>query len=951
MNDTIEGRAAQIAAELFGVSGAARQLDGESDLNFLIETEAGERHVLKLHHPATDTAVLDMQDRALNHLAASELTLATPRPRPSLDGHLIARAAWSDGERPARLLSWIEGRPWVAETATPELLELLGRRLGELDRALEQFSHPEEGRADLLWRITAAGEVAVLTAEVDADLRLQVEKVFARFEHEVVPQLAGLPAQVVHHDVNENNIVLDDKGEIAGLIDFGDVVRVPRIAELAVAAAYAAQGFADPTDAFLPLVAGYHATNPLLAAELAVFVDLVKVRLATSVTMAAHQYRQAPDNEYLLISQTGVRPALLVLADADPDLIHFRLRDALGFEASPVARQVRQFFESGEARPVPVVRDIDRLGQELGHGFGAVVPGASETVYVNRGIPVLPGVPVRAPLDGTVAAVGRDWIVLGHRTGDDVGFGIAVGGLDFGGARPTPGDRVHAADQLGTAAPTTRPDWAVDEFPLGVVRIQLQSRQPDSGAVLVDGAPLEDFDVWRSLLPDPNLLIGDPEPPRRRPPRSDSRLIQRRRTNFSTALGLSYAAPVHVVRGEGAHLFDRDGNRWLDLVNNVCHVGHAHPRVVAAAHTQAAVLNTNTRYVHESAVEYARRLVELFPDPLHVCFLVNSGSEANDLALRLARTHTGATDALVLDHAYHGNLTSQIDLSPYKFNRAGGAGQPPGTWVCELPDKYRGRHRDVPIADQGQRYAESVAEQLGRLRAAGRSPAAFYVESLQSCGGQIVLPEGYLPSSFALARAAGAVTVADEIQVGLGRVGRHVWGFELQGVVPDIVTLGKPLGNGHPLAAVVTTPEIARSFANGMEWFNTFGGNPVSAEVGLAVLDVVRDEGLQANARARGDQLKEGLRQASAGHPVIGDVRGEGLFIGIELSLDDRLPATAHAHALKEGIKARGAMVSTDGPDDNVIKIKPPMVLTSADCDWFVEVFEEALTEVEKAMG
>ena len=306
---------------------------------------------------------------------------------------------------------------------------------------------------------------------------------------------------------------------------------------------------------------------------------------------------------------------------------------------------------------------------------------------------------------------------------------------------------------------------------------------------------------------------------------------------MSQALSLAYREPLHIVSGRGAYLYDAGGREFLDLVNNVAHVGHCHPRVVEAGARQMAELNTNTRYLHGSVVDYARRLASTFPDPLHVCFFVNSGSEANDLALRLAAAHTGREDVIVLDHAYHGHLRSTIALSPYKFRDA----KPPRTHIAALPTE---------------------PDALDSLRAAIDAPAAFFAESLQGCGGQIVYPEGYLTAAFEAVRAAGGVCVADEVQVGFGRIGEHFWGFELDGVVPDIVTLGKPIGNGHPLGAVVTTPEIAASFVTGMEYFNTFGGNPVSAEIGLAVLDVIADERLQAHALAMGERLLSGLRDA-----------------------------------------------------------------------------------------
>nr|WP_184844775.1 aminotransferase class III-fold pyridoxal phosphate-dependent enzyme [Kribbella solani] len=915
--------AAQIAGRHFGISGTVRRLDGERDLNYRVSTDDGSRYVLKLHHPDSDPRELDLQNEVLRHLARSSVDLA-PRVVSTASGQSIAQVEWVDGIRYARLLSWLDGVPWADSPATPERMTDLGRRLAEIDVALADFAHPADRRPELAWRITAAPQIAAqamtMAGAIDESLRPVVARVVDRYTQHTRPALRGLPEQVVHHDANEHNILLDASGSVAGIIDFGDVVRVPRITELAVACAYAMQGHDDPIGAILPLVSGYDAIAPLGVAELDVLVDLIAVRLAMSVCMSARQLADDPANTYLGISQAGVRSALITLDGLDRELGTFRLRDHVGFEANPAARSVRQYFESGRAEPAPIVAAGTRPDVTTTH-YGEQV---TEGISLLREVAAVPDSPVYVPLDGVVFEVGDDRVATTHRTPDGTEFWTVIHGIVPG---LEPGTAVERSQSIGRTGPAGR------------VGVQLATHRSGLTTPVRDG----DADLWRSICPDPNLLIGDPDPGSVRPRRHSEDLARLRTVNFSRAMDISYRQPLHIVRGEGAYLFDRDGNRWLDLVNNVCHVGHAHPRVTAAAHRQATVLNTNTRYLHESIVEYARRIVELMPDPLRVCFFVNSGSEANDLALRLAAAHTGSRDVLVLDHAYHGNLSSLIGLSPYKFARSGGEGPPGTTWVCELPDVYRGRLRAGRDQDLAKGYAVSVDDRLSELHAAGRSPAAFFVESLQSCGGQIVLPDGYLRQTFAAVRAAGGICVADEVQVGLGRVGSHLWGFEMQGAVPDIVTLGKPLGNGHPLAAVITTPEVARSFETGMEWFNTFGGNPVSAEVGLSVLDVLRDEGLQANAAAVGDRMLSGLRELAARHSLIGDVRGAGLFIGIELSHDDRRPAAAEAAAVKEAAKRRGVLLSTDGPDGNVLKIKPPLVLSAAGCDHFLEVFDAAL--------
>lgn len=452
--------------------------------------------------------------------------------------------------------------------------------------------------------------------------------------------------------------------------------------------------------------------------------------------------------------------------------------------------------------------------------------------------------------------------------------------------------------------------------------------------------------VWRSLCPDPNLILQIPEPAFPSPHRPKQALLATRKQRLGPSLSISYSDPLHIVRARKQFLYDVDGYRYLDVVNNVCHVGHCHPHVVRAAQRQMAVLNTNTRYIYDQLTEYAERLAATLPDPLSVCFFVNSGSEANDLALRLARAYTGHTANICLDVAYHGNLSSLIDISPYKFDGPGGKGAPSTTHVALMPDPYRGKYIGMG-RETGIAYASHVQALLTDLERHQTGVAAFFAESVLGCGGQIVLPDGYLDAAFTHVRAAGGLCIADEVQVGFGRVGSHFWGFETQGVVPDIVTMGKPIGNGHPLAAVVTTPEIAAAFANGMEYFNTFGGNPVSCAIGLAVLDVIEEEQLQAHALRVGDRLMNGLRALMPSYPLIGDVRGLGLFVGAELVLDRdaKTPAGAHASYVANRMRDHGILISTDGPDHNVLKLKPPLVFDEADADRLIATLDKVLQE------
>jgi 4-aminobutyrate aminotransferase-like enzyme len=582
--------------------------------------------------------------------------------------------------------------------------------------------------------------------------------------------------------------------------------------------------------------------------------------------------------------------------------------------------------------------------------FETTDPRERRTIHIGIDLFAPAGEELLAPLDAVVADVGVETVPLGfggiavlrHETDDGVPFftlyghlsPASISGLTIG--QPiSQGDviaRLGTADENGGWEPhlhfqlmTDLCGWTATEI-IGVVA--------RSG-----------WDVWRSVFPNPNLMLGLAVDCAVLVERDADWLQRERHYVLGRSLSLAYDTPLKIVRGQGVHLISDRGERYLDMVNNVCHVGHCHPRVVRAGQRQMATLNTNSRYLHDNLVEYSRRLTATLPEELSVVFMVNSGSEANDLALRLARAYTGNRDVITVDHVYHGNLSSIVEISPYKFDGPGGEGRSNHVWVAEMPDLYRGRVRSSE-PDAGIDYAASIAKRTQEMRQAGRAPAAFFSEGILGTGGMLVLPDGYLQHAYAHVRAAGGVCVADEVQIGFGRVGSHMWAFETQNVVPDIVTMGKPIGNGHPMGAVVTTPAIANAFANGMEYFSTFGGNPVSAAIGLAVLDVIRDERLMHNAATVGKQMLTGLHELATRHPLVGDVRGIGLFVGVELVRDRTTLEAADTEltAIVETMKTQHVLLSTEGPHHNVLKVKPPIVFSGANCDEFLEKFDVALS-------
>jgi 4-aminobutyrate aminotransferase-like enzyme len=425
---------------------------------------------------------------------------------------------------------------------------------------------------------------------------------------------------------------------------------------------------------------------------------------------------------------------------------------------------------------------------------------------------------------------------------------------------------------------------------------------------------------------------------------NNEKLIQRRLNAMGPAYRLFYQQPVHLVRGEGVWLYDTDGRKYLDCYNNVASVGHCHPQVLEALTNQASMLNTHTRYLHENVVRYAERLRDTLPGNLSVCMFVCTGTEANDLAFRIARTVTGNEGAIVTEEAYHGNSIVVTELSTEEYPAID---RPDYLETVEAPNPYRGSYR-YGEPEPGEKYAGFADQAIEKLAERGKRPAMFICDNIFSSNGILTPPPEYLQGVYRRVRAAGGLIVADEVQSGLCRLGDHMWGFEDSEVIPDIVTMGKPIGDGHPLAAVVTTPQIAEEFAHKFHYFNTFGGNPVSAAVGLAVLDVIENENILQNVNRVGEYLGEGLRALARQHELIADVRGKGLFYGLELVRDQvsRKPATEEALQIRELLRENGVLLGVTSVFDNVIKIRPPMVFSQENADLLLEKLSQALAAV-----
>ncbi len=985
----------------YALNGELGALPGERDQNMLVTAENNCRYVLKVAHVNELRTELELQNAVLRHIAKRDPEIPIPRVLDTVDGRDIATITDSNGcEHHVRVLTFLPGTLLHSVPKAERPISSFGAFMGRLSRTLLDFMHPAALRSAFLWNLDEAAQCEADSAHIDDPaLRALVNTYFDRYRRVTLPRLTGLRRAVIHQDANDYNVVVDATGTgIAGLIDFGDLVWGRQINEAAVALAYVLLEADDVLTSAARFIAAYHAEFALLENELEVLFDLVCMRLCMSVCISSRRSREHADNDYLLISQGPAFSLLSRLAKINPDFAGASFRSACGFPAIKNAAAIRQWltanrgtffgllgkdldpvrkvsFRLGAGAPgVELAADAEahsdflfsmlaELNAEiavggyledraiyLGDDFAPADGGERRTVHLGIDILAPAGTPVHAPIAGKVVsavdnAAAYDYgptLIVEHLAGTpDQRFFTLYGHLSRESLDAlSTGDSVARGQQIGTfGTPAVNGNWVPHlHFQIMTDSLSLHGNFPGV-------AQRGHVHLWKEICPDPNLILNLAPETFAETGRTPDELLKVRTRLLGRVLSTSYSRPLKIVRGRGAWLFDDRGRSYLDCVNNICHVGHSHPTVVSAIYEQARRLNTNTRYLHDNIVDLAQKVGESLPAPLSVCFFVCSGSEANELAIRLARTHTQRHHGIVLDHAYHGNTSTLVGLSPYKCEGRGGKGLEPTIRKAPLPYPYRDRAMGLRRDFLGVDYAREVEGIVAELAAEGTPPAFFIAESISGCGGQVVFPADYLSSAFGAVKAAGGLCIADEVQVGFGRVGSHYWAFQAQDSIPDIVTMGKPMGNGHPIACVATTPEIAASFANGMEYFNSFGGNPVSCAAGLAVMDVIRTEGLQHNAAEVGNYLSRGLETLKARHPLIGEVRGLGLFIGIELADggDAAKPAGQAAADIVNAMKERGVLLSTDGPAANVIKIKPPMVFARADAD-------RLLTELDEVM-
>ena len=1004
--DFLSNDAVSLVSEFFGIDGTAKELPGERDRNFLIQQSKGQRFVLKIFNQCESKELLEIQNEALTKTLNVLGSGRSPNLLANQNNDFLTKIESKTGiQHWLRLVGYVEGIPMAEYTPhNEEFLHHLGMMCGDMTRAVHSIEH-EPLQSDLLWNMNQVSETLekFLVYLPNPEKQGIVQNFLQLYQKTLEPIEKQLRKGWIQNDANDYNILVQPNLEgppILGMIDFGDLCHSFLVADPAVAIAYGMLEKTEPVDAACQLIRGYHQNFRLTEPEVEILYPMALMRLCLTVTLGAFQQSNDPENTYLGISQNGAWDLLEKLRNVHPNFVHYRLREACGMEPCPKttvlkswlktnAPEFRQIlgesFRNQKSKVIDLSQSsemtlalegkdvweqqeyienfLDKNDALFGIGkygecrscystdsFLQQVSGSSEMRTIHLGVDLfVPNkTPIHAPLDGVVVisqdnAGDLDYgptIILEHHPESGPEFYTLYGHLSRDCLKLVKiGQKIKAGEAFAaTGNCDENGGWPTH------LHLQLVLDLLDFEGNVPGVASPSQFNLWQSLSPDPSLLAGFV-----RETSVDgfdkTELLNRRKKVFGPSLSLSYEQPLTMIRGKGPYLFNEGGQAYLDCVNNVAHVGHSHPRVVSATKHQAMVLNTNTRYLNPVTVSYAERLCSLFPSPLDTCFLVCSGSEANELALRIASTVTGNSEIIVLEEGYHGNTRNTIDASPYKHDGLGGKGAPHWVHKVPMPYLYRGKYRDPETA--GVDYSNEVSRICKDLETSGKNPSAFICESILGCGGQVPLPDDFLKNAYSVIRSAGGLCIADEVQIGFGRVGKHFWGFQLQHVVPDIVTLGKPIGNGHPLGAVITTREIAESFANGMEYFNTFGGSQVSCAVGTAVLDVIEEENLQEHAQETGNWLKSELNGLKKDFPLIGDVRGEGFFLGVELVQDPltREPAPLQAGYIVERMKSKRILLSTEGPGHNVLKFKPPMVFGRKEGLNFLENLESVLRE------
>ena len=970
-----------------------KSLNSERDKNFLIKGMGEKFYVVKISHPSESINQLKYQDDLIRHLRSNSL-LTNIYPK-ICHKNILFFNDLNQRKCAVRILTYIDGKMYAKSKITNKIEINFGKVLALQTNQLKTFIHKEAIR-NFIWNPEDIQWINDYLKLFKGEKKQIISNAIFHNEHFVQKNIKNLKYSVTHGDPNDYNIVIGEK-DVRGIIDFGDSLYAPVINDLAIALSYALMRSENLYKTLQNIIGTFNNYYPLDTDEIYSLLSLIKSRLAITLVMSAKQRLKYPDNEYLSISEKNAWHLINQLDRVDPYFFIAVVRDICGFEPiinsnkiidlikdckfgelfefelTNIDKKIINFDENSLLlKSNPSNKKLNTLVEKfLDNRVGVGLYGEKRKVYksdhylsslnknkrrdIHLGIDIFvnKNTALKAPLNGKIVILHNNnfkydygpTIVMEHNI-NELKFYTLYGHLSKKClTKLNIGQNIKKGEWIGEIGGyEINGNWP-PHLHFQIMLSLLNEKNNFSGVG-------EEYllQIWKQISPDPNIILNLPQSFFNNK-HLKKNVLSKRKRNISNNLSISYDEPIHILEAKDQFFFDENGRKYLDCVNNISHVGHSNLEVHEALVSQNLKLNTNTRYLYQIINEYSEKLLKTFPKKLNKIFFVCTGSEANDLALRIAKNYTKANHFLVMDNAYHGHTNSLIDLSPYKFKGKGGGGKKDYVHVLRMPDEIRGKWTKEN-SKWIENYIEEAKELVNNNFNHKKLLASFFFESILGCGGQVVLPKNYIKEICKIVRKHNALCIADEVQTGFGRVGNNFWAFEEHEIIPDIVTLGKPMGNGHPISAVVTTKKIADSFNNGMEYFNSFGGNPVSCAVGNAVLDVIKNKSLQQNAKLVGNYFINILEKLKREFPnFISKISGRGLFIGIDLIENGKLlhPNPKLATKLINDLRNKGILLSTDGPFNNVIKIKPPLVFTKENANQvFIEIRSFLINENKK---
>ncbi len=975
----------------YGIKVKATQVEGESDDNFKLNSK-NKSYFFKIYPKKTDPKFVKFQTNLLINLkdykkaANNKLTL---------DKKPYATFFDKENEiRYFRMNDWINGRLWSSvNPINKNLRHELGLESAKLILKLKKINS-NYLREDFDWDLSNYLWIEKFYKKIDIGKKRQliIENLLLNFKKKQ-SEYEGLRKNLIHNDLNDNNIIVSENlknPNIVGFIDFGDCIKSQLINELAVTCAYGIIDSTNLVESACEIIKGFNSEIKISEIEIGFLYELVLLRISISILKSSLNEKYNPGNKYLQVSKDDMLLIFDKWADINQELATYFFRNACSFTPNPNERNFKKLigkkkssinilFNKNETYKLEdidlsvsskwlssdLINDTSSFEKKINQKsfatfFGgylearAVYDSSDYEILTERGFEnrtthlgvdfwVNEKTSVNSIEDGIIKIITNDktskgyggLIIIEHNLGSLKFYSLYGHLTDQKKSKLKVGDFVEKGEKIAEIGSVKENGGWSPHLHFQIMLTLLDYKNDFPGVCLES-----EKKVWSSICPNPNLILNIDVNTSTKFDEDELKIS--RKKYLPKNLKLSYNSPIYIVRGFNQYLYSNKGKKYLDTVNNIAHVGHQNINVLKAAKDQIGVLNTNTRYLHDEIISLSKNLATKFPKKLSKIYLVNSGSEANELAIRISNINRDCENFIVMQGGYHGNTNKTIEVSNYKYNSKGGSGKASNIFEIPMPDEFRGKYRGKGA---GKKYFIEFEKIISKAKKANKKISAMIVEPIISCGGQIELPEKFLKKCKKILDRENILLIVDEVQTGFGRVGEKFWGFQLHDVIPDIVTLGKPMGNGHPIGAVVCSAEISKKFDNGLEFFSSFGGNPVSCRIANEVIREIDSRNLQKNALKTGKFIVSELKKLAKKYSIIGNVRGRGLFIGLELVDQNLIPEMDKAIYLVNRMKELGVLMSNDGLDKNVIKIKPPIIFSIDDSKRLIMLLDKVMAE------